>query len=48
VALKRARRANPLHMNPARMTVSSHVLSPTSKARTAGATPKEIYDQREH
>lgn len=43
VALKRARRANPQHIKPVRINVSKYVLSPTSNARIAGATPKEIY-----
>ena len=43
VALNRASRARPQHMNPVRTTVSNSVRSPTANASKAGATPNDIY-----
>lgn len=42
VALNRARRARPEQMKPVRITVSSNVRKPITKAKNAGATPNEI------
>jgi hypothetical protein len=42
VALNRASRARPQHINVVRMTVSSSVRRPTANASKAGATPKDI------
>jgi len=42
VALNRARRARPQHINPVRITVSRYVLNPTTNASRAGATPNDI------
>ena len=43
VALNLASLASPQQIKPVRITVSRMVRSPTSNARRAGATPKDIY-----